>query len=253
MSETPWQVTFKVYRQRAGEKSTYQSYTLEVDPDEYILDAVERIWANHDRSLTYRHACHHSTCGACGMRVNGREKLTCITTIRSVTKNGGTVRIDPLRNFPVVSDLVVDMGNFFLRMEKAGFDSVAQVSDADLPYEKPKNQVDFPSSDNERLVDCIECGLCISVCPAANTDHEYIGPAALAAIHLMYSQSPSQTLIDQADHHTGLWRCHSAYECTQVCPSGVDPAWRIMDMRKKIIGDRLKSVFRRQDEVKKNA
>ncbi len=147
MSETPWQVTFKVYRQRAGEKSTYQSYTLEVDPDEYILDAVERIWANHDRSLTYRHACHHSTCGACGMRVNGREKLTCITTIRSVTKNGGTVRIDPLRNFPVVSDLVVDMGNFFLRMEKAGFDSVAQVSDADLPYEKPKNQMDLPSAE----------------------------------------------------------------------------------------------------------
>ncbi len=249
MTTTSWQVRFKVYRQRTGQKGTYQSYVLEVDPDEYILDAVERIWAQHDRTLTYRHACHHSTCGACGMRVNGREKLTCITTIRSVAKNGGTVTIDPLRNFPVLSDLVVDMGNFFLRMEKSEFDSVASEEHANLPYEKSPGNAEK----SERLVDCIECGLCISACPAANTDHEYVGPAVLAAIHLMYSQSPSQKLIDLADHHTGLWRCHSAYECTQVCPSSVDPAWRIMDMRKKIIGNRLKSVFGRQEKVKKNA
>lgn len=249
MTGAAWQVTFKVYRQRTGQKGSYQSYTLEVDPEEYILDAVERIWAQHDRTLTYRHACHHSTCGACGMRVNGREKLTCITTIRSVTKNGGIVTVDPLRNFPVLSDLVVDMGNFFLRMEKSEFESVAPLAHASLPYE-----TSFASEENtERLVDCIECGLCISACPAANTDHEYVGPAVLAAIHLMYNQSPSQNLIDQADHHTGLWRCHSAYECTQVCPSSVDPAWRIMDMRKKIIGSRLKSVFGRSNEVKKNA
>lgn len=244
-----WQVTFKVYRQRTGQKGSYQSYTLDVDPEEYILDAVERVWAYHDRTLTYRHACHHSTCGACGMRVNGREKLTCITTIRSVTKNGGTVTIDPLRNFPVLSDLVVDMGNFFLHMEKSEFDSIASEEYAILPYESA--QGNEPKA--ERLVDCIECGLCISACPAANTDHEYVGPAVLAAIHLMYTQSPAQKLIDLADHHTGLWRCHSAYECTQVCPSSVDPAWRIMDMRKKIIVNRIKSVFGRSNEVKKNA
>lgn len=249
MTGTTWQVNFKVYRQRTGQKVTYQSYVVEVDPDEYILDAVERIWAQHDRTLTYRHACHHSTCGACGMRVNGREKLTCITSVRSVTKNGGTVTIDPLRNFPVVSDLVVDMGNFFLRMETSEFDSVALVEHANLPYEASPDH----DQQAERLVDCIECGLCISACPAANTDHEYVGPAVLAAIHLMYTQSPSQSLIDLADHHTGLWRCHSAYECTQVCPSSVDPAWRIMDMRKKIIGNRIKSVFSRSIEVKKNA
>ena len=51
--------------------------------------------------------------------VNGVEKLTCITTIRSVTHNGGTLKVEPLRNFPVISDLVVDMGVFYLRMEDA--------------------------------------------------------------------------------------------------------------------------------------
>ncbi len=115
MSAEKWKVTFLVSRQKDNEPRVYQSFDLEVDPDEYVLDGVERIWAFHDRSLTYRHACHHSTCGACGMLVNGVEKLTCITPIRSVTKNGGKIKVEPLRNFPVVSDLVVDMSRFYIR------------------------------------------------------------------------------------------------------------------------------------------
>ncbi len=253
MTNQPWQVQIKIQRQRAGEKPYVQAFALEVDPDEYVLDAVERIWAFHDRTLTYRHACHHSTCGACGMRVNGREKLTCITTIRSVTQNGGTIRIDPLRNFPVVSDLVVDMGDFFLRMNKSDFNSVAPDNAARLPYEHPKKLETHTEGEPERLVDCIECGLCISACPAANTDKEYVGPAVLAAIHLMYTQNPSQKLINQADGHSGLWRCHSAYECTEVCPSGVDPAWRIMDMRKTVFKDRVKSIIKPRLPEKKDA
>lgn len=244
MTNSSWQVTFKIARKRDQEKPHYDTFYLEVDPDEYVLDAIERIWAFHDRTLTFRHACHHSTCGACGMRVNNREKLTCITTIRSVTHNGGTVKIDPLRNFPVTSDLVVEMGDLFRKMELSEFASVAPLEFAGLPYETEGH----PPLDGtgERLVDCIECGLCISACPSSATDEEYVGPAVLAAIHLMYQQNPSSSLVDLADHHSGLWRCHSAYECTAVCPAGVDPAWRIMDMRKKVIGTRLKTMFNRQ-------
>jgi len=74
MSETKWNVTLLVYRQKGAQSPHYDTFKLEVDPDEYVLDAVERVWAFHDRSLTFAHACHHSTCGACGMRVNGVEK-----------------------------------------------------------------------------------------------------------------------------------------------------------------------------------
>jgi len=249
MAPEIWLVTFKIRRQRTGAESFYQSYSVDVDPDSTVLDAIEKIWAETDRTLTFRHACHHSTCGACGMRINGREKLTCITTIRSVTRDGGKIKVDPLRNFPILSDLVVDMGNFYLRMEKTGFDSVAPLTDADLPYEIHEFA---PSAGvGERLVDCIECGLCISACPASSTDHEYAGPAVLAGIQLMYTRHPSQTLVDQADHHTGLWRCHSAYECTQVCPAGVDPAWRIMAMRKIVTTERIKSIFNPRQQEKK--
>ncbi len=243
MSEEKWQVTFIITRKKGDSEAYAQSFRLEVDPDEYVLDGVERVWAFHDRSLTFRHACHHSTCGACGMRVNGVEKLTCITTIRSVTQNGGTLRVEPLRNFPVISDLVVDMNDFYIRMDEARFSQVATLDKANLGYEP-----DPPLGDEyERLVDCIECGCCISACPIAQSTPAYLGPAVLAAIQESLSIESQPALLDFADQSDGVWRCHSAYECTAVCPSNVDPGWRIMNLRKRVIGKRIRNLFGSQN------
>ena len=119
-----------------------------------------------DRSLVFRHACHHAACGTCGMRVNGREKLTCITLIESVTADGGTVTIEPLRNLPVVSDLLVDMTAFYSKMEQAQF----------VPVRTAEPMVDVltrqPVEDQEpavRFENCIECGICVSACPIPGT------------------------------------------------------------------------------------
>lgn len=241
MSEK-WNVTFIVSRQKAQSSRHFDSFLLEVDPDEYVLDGVERIWAFHDRSLTFRHLCHHSTCGACGMLVNGVEKLTCITPIREVTVNGGTIKVEPLRNFPVKSDLVVDMSDFYLRMDTAHFSQVAPLPDTALPYEKDFTGLE---PEYERLVDCIECGMCISACPVALTTPTYVGPAVLAAIQHTYDRTKDFSLLDLADQEDGVWRCHSAFECTAVCPSNVDPGWRIMNLRRKVIGNRFARLFRK--------
>ena len=241
MSKIRWNVTFEISRQRTGQKTHFQTFHLEVDPDEYVLDGIERIWAFHDRSLTFRHACHHSTCGACGMRINGVEKLTCITTIRSVTHDQGTIRVEPLRNFPVQSDLVVDVAPFFQRLEATGFSQVASLKDSKLAYEDL--EIEHTDQPYNRLVDCIECGICISACPAAATSGEYQGPAVMAAAQHVYRQTGDPALIDLVDCQDGIWRCHSAFECTAVCPSNVDPAWRIMDLRKATVARRIKKIF----------
>ena len=244
MMTEKWDITIFVYRQKQDQKGFYQAFKLDVDPDEYVLDAVERIWAFHDRSLCYRHACHHSTCGACGMLVNGVEKLTCITPIRSVTKNNGTIKLAPLRNFPVVSDLAVDMGSFYANMEAANARQVLPLSNASLPHEKQTRPDSF-----ERLSDCIECGMCISACPVALTTEKYIGPGVLAAIEQnlrLDKDAPEICLADDAD---GVWRCHSAFECSEVCPSNVDPGWRIMDLRRQVLINRIQSIFRIRKEA----
>jgi succinate dehydrogenase / fumarate reductase iron-sulfur subunit len=219
MSQERWNITMIISKKKGEEPAHFQSFKLEVDPEEYVLDAVERVWAFHDRSLTFRHACHHSTCGACGMRVNGVEKLTCITLV----------------------DLVVDMSDFYNRMEEASAAQVVPVRKSALPYEHDL----FPDDgmDHERLTDCIECGCCVSACPIALTTPAYLGPAVLAAAQQTHSLSGKPCIFDLVDTADGVWRCHSGFECTAVCPSNVDPAWRIMDMRRRVIGHRIKHLF----------
>ncbi len=243
MSDEKWQVTFHIFRQKTGQPAHFDAFPMEVDPAEYILDVIERIWAFNDRSLTFRHACHHSTCGACGMRVNGIEKLTCITPIRQITHNNGRVRIEPLRNFPILSDLVVDMGEFYLRMDDAKFAQVLPLDEACLPFEK--KQQGRTDGNFERLADCLECGMCISACPVALTTPAYLGPAVLAAAQQTFTQTNDAAMISLTDQQDGVWRCHSAYECTAVCPSNVDPGWRIMDMRKIILRQQIQKLFSR--------
>jgi succinate dehydrogenase / fumarate reductase iron-sulfur subunit len=242
MDTTRWTVTFQIFRKKGEGASHFDEFKIEVDPEEYVLDGIERIWAFHDRSLVYRHACHHSTCGACGMRVNGAEKLTCITPIRDVVQNGGKVRVEPLRNFTGISDLAVDMGSMYRRMDLVGQHPVnLDTREAIQAEDRPAGPVQ-PGEDYLRLSDCIECGLCISACPITASSAEYLGPAVLAGAQQngIHADPAIFHLVDSED---GVWRCHSAFECTAVCPSFVDPGRRIMDLRKQVIVERFRRLF----------
>jgi succinate dehydrogenase / fumarate reductase iron-sulfur subunit len=240
MSSTKWNVTFHVYRQKGGKAPYFEDFRLEVNPEEFILDAIERIWAYKDRSLVFAHACHHTVCGACGMRLNGVEKLACMTPIKEVTSDGATVKIEPLRNFPIISDLAVDMSGLFVNMERVGHRPVLPLA------EEPAQEGIMPKKEDVngyiRLSDCIECGLCISACPVATTTPGYLGPAVLAGAqqHGLDSDKNLLRLVDCAD---GVWRCHSAYECTEACPSNVEPGTKIMRLRRAVIGARFRSLF----------
>mgnify|MGYP001026508151 FL=1 len=239
MSEK-WNLTLRIFRLKEGEAPYYSEFKLEVDPDEYVLDAVERVWAFHDRSLCFRHACHHSTCGACGMRVNGVEKLTCITPIRSVTTDGGTMLVEPLRNFPVISDLAVDMGSIYSRMNLVAAPAVLPVTQAEV--EKPASEWKKADEQYIRLSDCLECGMCVSACPVALTTAAYLGPAVLAGA-FAHGLKSSPMVLKQVDSEDGVWRCHSAFECTAVCPSFVDPGRRIMALRTQVVAQKIKRLF----------
>ena len=239
-----WQVTFQVFRYKQdGSAPRFDSFQLDVRPDEYVLDAVERIWARHDRSLVFRHACHHAGCGACGMLVNGREKLTCKTRIDEVASQGSTVKLEPMRNFPVISDLVVDMGAFYARIEQTSVTPV-MLSDPLINVETGEPVI-APVPIN-RFANCIECGLCVSACPTSGTDPQSLGPATLGSVFrrvVMEANGTSvearKALLQMADSEKGIWRCHAAFECVEACPSNVDPAAAIMELRRRVLAGKL--------------
>jgi succinate dehydrogenase iron-sulfur subunit len=254
---TTLDVTLRIFRYRSGQRPHDDVFTVAVDESASVLDAIDAVWALHDHGLTFRRACHHSSCGACALRINGVERLPCITPVADVWDGKHPVRLDPLRNFPVVSDLVVDVRGLFQRMSASDMHMTRQAEPAlplsvdDLGPSMATGPVRPPSDLDRfrRFENCIECGICVSACPTMAADDRFVGPAGLAAIYRARQETddPAEVahLLALADGEHGVWRCHSAFECTAVCPQAVDPAGKIMALRRELTGRRLAARRRR--------
>ena len=95
-------------------ESTCRSYEVEADPTDRLLDVLMQVKRFQDGTLAFRKSCAHGVCGSDAMRINGKDRLACKTLVRDVADaEGATIRIEPLRHFRVVKDLVVDQTTFF--------------------------------------------------------------------------------------------------------------------------------------------
>jgi succinate dehydrogenase / fumarate reductase, iron-sulfur subunit len=223
---------FRVFRyQRGDAEPHYDVFDVPADHTATVLDGLRWIKVHADPTLSIRHSCFHASCGTCGVRVNGREALACVTSLEAT--DTGQVQVDPMANIPVLADLVVDMTTFEARFPEPH--PATRASEA-LSSSTPPDGID----NYERFEDCIECGLCLSACPVAATDDGYVGPAALAYAQRMLEEPREgvgrDALLAWADQDHAAWRCHAAFECTEACPSNVRPAQRIMALRRELIG-----------------
>jgi succinate dehydrogenase / fumarate reductase, iron-sulfur subunit len=209
---------------KAGAPERLDRFQVPVGPRDSVLDALLAA-RRRDPSLAFRHSCLHGSCGTCGMRVNGREVLACVTPLDGL---GDPVVVEPLAGAPVSGDLVVDMTDFYRRLEPSG---------------RPLVRASERDGDGEtvRFEDCIECGLCLSACPVAG-DPRFLGPAALAAAERVLEEprgADRRAVLGWVDDAHGAWRCHAAFECSAVCPAGVRPGEAIMGLRRRLLADRL--------------
>jgi len=220
---------FRVFRfSRESGPSRFDVFEAEVEPTSTVLDALRWIRLHRDPSLAIRHSCLHASCGTCGVRVNGREGLACVTRLADL--DPGRVTVEPMANFPVMTDLVVDMTSFADRFPAPH--PATRTSDVPSSAEMPDGIDAY-----ERFEDCIECGLCLSACPVVATDDTYVGPAALAYAQRMLEEPRGADvgpILRWADADNAAWRCHAAFECTEACPSNVRPAQRIMQLRRTL-------------------
>jgi succinate dehydrogenase / fumarate reductase iron-sulfur subunit len=214
----------------------YDAFDVAVGPRTTILDALVAIRREQDPTLTFRHSCFHASCGTCGMRVGGREGLACVTPVPA----GAAVTVEPLGNLPVISDLVVDMDVFYDDFNDAGRPLV-RLSET-IPGAGKAEGID----ELDRYEDCIECGICLSACPVAGSDPRYVGPAALAAAWRVVEEPRGRDpgpVVRLMDDEQAAWRCHLAWECSEACPSGADPAAAIMRLRRSAVGARARRLF----------
>jgi fumarate reductase iron-sulfur subunit len=209
---------------------TSQRFEVPFREDWVVLDALNYIKDQLDGSLSYRWSCRMGVCGSCGVMVNGEPKLTCATFLSHYMP--GPVRVEPLRYFPVVRDLVIEMTDFMVKLQSVKPWIVRE-------DEKPLSAGEYLQTPEEldtykQFSMCINCMLCYAACPVYGLDPQFIGPAAIALAqryNLDSRDQGAQQRLDILSQHEGIWGCTFVGECTQVCPKSVDPAGAIQQYK----------------------
>ena len=220
-------VTFRILRYKPNriDPPQYQDFALNIRPDSSVLDGLEKIRLEQDNTLMYRHSCHHSCCGTCACKINGRERLTCITKIADLEED--IITLTPLEGFKPVGDLVTDMSRFYENYSE------------DWNYLRRSEEIDSTRRPPgikyfTRFENCIECGACISACPITHRGRNFLGPAVLAAMNNELKKAPQKSadLLSLAGSERGERLCERALHCSRVCPTKVYPAGHIANLRK---------------------
>jgi fumarate reductase iron-sulfur subunit len=207
-----------------------ESYEVPLRKDWVVLDALNHIKDRQDGTLTYRWSCRMGICGSCGMTVNGEPKLTCATFLSDYAP--GPVRVQPLRNFPVVRDLVVEITDFLAKLTQVK-PWIVRKEEAPLTageFLQTPGQLDA----YKQFSMCINCLLCYAACPVYGLDPLFAGPAAIALAQRYNLDSRDQgggQRLDLLSQHEGIWGCTFVGECTRVCPKHVDPAGAIQQYK----------------------
>jgi fumarate reductase iron-sulfur subunit len=235
-------ITLEVARYRPEEESepTFERFEVPFNKDWVVLDALNYIKDRLDGSLSYRWSCRMGVCGSCGMMVNGEPKLTCATFLASYFPN--PIRVEPLRYFPVVRDLAVEMTDFMSKLESVKPWIIRE-------EEKPLSEGEYLQTpaqlDNYKQFSmCINCMICYAACPVYGLDHHFVGPAALALAQRYNMDSRDQGTDERLDilsQHEGIWGCTFVGECSKACPKNVDPAGAIQQYKLKATTEWFKS------------
>jgi succinate dehydrogenase iron-sulfur subunit len=227
-------VPFEVYRfdpARDGQPR-YQHYELRLAPHTPVLTGLLRIRDEIDPTLTLRYSCRSAICGSCAMLVNSKSRLACHTSVGPEVKEHGRIVIDPMRNQPILRDLVVDQQPFWDRYEKMEPHLILDPA-RPMPADAPTQMFPVEVERFKETPRCISCAACYSACPAVEADPEFPGPMALAKLY--------RFVVDPRDgaHQArlrkiqleGLWLCLRCHLCTEACPKDVRPSERIRDLK----------------------
>ena len=218
--------------------SKFVEFKVPVQKWTTVLDTILAVKHHLDPSIAVRYSCRQASCGSCGMKINGKPALACYTKISELKSN--IVTVEPMNNFPILRDLAVDFTQFFSTHKKLKpyiiRDDSEGTNNTKEFLQTPKEVEDYL-----QFSYCIKCGLCNSACPTMATDSSFMGPQALTQAYRYTADNRDKGTKERLkiiDSSHGIWRCHFAGSCSQVCPKGVDPAMGIQLLRGYLLGFR---------------
>ena len=225
-------VKLRIHRFVEGKKWE-QNYIVTLKTGMTVLEALIEIKEKQDPTLSFTCSCRSSICGACAVRVNGNAELACEMLVENLVKRYDTTEltIEPLGNFKVIRDLVVDWDPKYARIKK--IKPVVQPKDE---FSKETGCKQSPEDFNKykKYAGCILCGSCVSECNKNTLNQgDFLDPFVFVKAEKLVAdsrdKSPEEHLKAVVD--AGLWRCFNCQECTAKCPKGLDPAGAIEKLK----------------------
>ncbi len=238
-------VTFRVHRfnPQVDAKSYFSDYTIKLAKGVTVLRALNHIKEHVDPTLTFRAFCHAGICGSCAMRINSMSKLACTTQVWDELEHSrepGVIRVEPLRNLPLVRDLVVEMDPMVARMQHYTSWVCSRMPEEQWGIrEFLISQEEFGSYD--KATDCILCASCISECTILRGNRSYVSPAILLKSYRMNADSRDdahQLRLASLVQANGIWDCTHCYRCQESCVKHIPIMDAIHAIREDAVGRR---------------
>jgi succinate dehydrogenase / fumarate reductase iron-sulfur subunit len=212
----------------------WEDYRVSVDEGDRVLDALHQIRWYQDGSLAFRRSCAHGVCGSDAMVINGANRLACVLLVRDV---GAEITVEPLRGLPVLKDLVVDMDAFFAQYRSVLPHLVNETDPGDGErLQSPEERARFDDTTK-----CILCAACTTSCPVYWANDTYVGPAAVVNAHRFIFDSRDEAADERLailDERSGVWKCRTAFNCTDACPRGIKVTEAIQEVKRAIVRPR---------------
>ncbi|MCL5428939.1 MAG: succinate dehydrogenase iron-sulfur subunit [Chloroflexi bacterium] len=210
---------------------SYDTYNVEAEPTDRVLDLLEFVKSHMDGTLSFRRSCAHGVCGSDAMRINGRNRLACKVLVKEL---GRWITVEPILGLPVLKDMIVDMNPFF-----ASYRSVMPYLINDKIPADGKERLQSPEQ-RERFDDttkCIMCAACTTSCPVFWADGEYVGPATIVNAHRFIFDSRDTAANERLQilsEREGAFRCRTAFNCTEACPREIHVTQAIAEVKNAV-------------------
>ncbi len=164
-------------------------------------------------------SCLEEICGVCSMVINGTARQACATLVDKISH---PIRLQPMRTFPVVRDLIIDRGVMFDTLKKIKawipIDGTYDIGPGPRMAEKTRLMA-------YELSKCFTCGVCQEACPNVNDKNDFLGPFVFSQIRLKNvhptGEMNKEERIEAFMEKGGLQGCGNSQNCVQVCPKGL--------------------------------
>lgn len=225
-------VKLRIHRFVEGRK-WIQDYTVTIRTGMTVLEALTEIKEKQDPTLSFTCSCRSSICGACAVKVNGNAELACEILVEKLIERyeTETLTIEPLGNFKVIRDLIVDWDPKYAQLKKI---KPSVNTKAEFTPETGCKQSPADFDKYKKYAGCILCGSCVSECNKNTLNQkDFLDPFVFVKAEKLVAdsrdRSPEEHL--KAVVASGLWRCFNCQECTAKCPKGLDPAGAIEKLK----------------------